>query len=76
MSNATPGSLQESFGKSMQMQMKFVLPFLIAFIAYKATGALALYWITNNLFSVFQQIHARRKLAKEKTKDEVLIVTQ
>lgn len=54
-------SFQDSFGKSMHMQMKYVLPFVVAFIAYGAKGAIALYWITSNLFAVGQQMYARRK---------------
>lgn len=54
------GSFQESFAKSMQMQMKYVFPFLVAFIAYSVSGAVALYWITSNIFTIFQQIHVNK----------------
>jgi len=55
------GSFQESFGKSMNMQMKYIFPFIVAFIAYSVSGAIALYWITNNVFAIGQQIHANKK---------------
>ena len=55
------GSFQESFSKSMHMQMKYVFPVVVAFIAYSISGAVALYWITSNIFSVGQQIYANRK---------------
>lgn len=51
----------DSFGKSMNMQMKYVFPFLVAFIAYSISGAVALYWITSNIFAVGQQIYAGKK---------------
>lgn len=54
------GSFAESFSKSMTMQMKYVFPFVVAFIAYTISGAIALYWITSNLFAVAQQIYAKR----------------
>jgi YidC/Oxa1 family membrane protein insertase len=54
-------SFQESFSKSMNMQMKYVFPFLVAFIAYSISGAVALYWITSNLFMVGQQIYIKKK---------------
>ncbi|MCX6753142.1 MAG: YidC/Oxa1 family membrane protein insertase [Candidatus Nomurabacteria bacterium] len=54
-------SFQESFARSMQMQMKYVFPILITFIAYRISGAIALYWITSNVFTVFQQIHVNKK---------------
>ena len=45
----------------MHLQMKYVFPFLITFIAYSVSGAIALYWITSNLFAVGQQIYATKK---------------
>lgn len=55
------GSFQDSFSKSMNTQMKYVFPFLVAFIAYSISGAVALYWITSNLFMVGQQIYVKRE---------------
>lgn len=55
----------ESFGKSMNMQMKYIFPFVVAFIAYGISGAIALYWITSNIFTIFQQIYVEKK-KKEK----------
>ena len=54
-------SFQESFTKSMSMQMKYIFPFLVAFIAYSISGAVALYWITSNIFAVGQQIYVNKK---------------
>ncbi len=58
---ATTGSFQESFSKSMNMQMKYIFPFVVAFIAYTISGAIALYWITSNIFTVGQQIYVNKK---------------
>ena len=57
---AEAGSFQETFSKSMNMQMKYIFPFLMTFIAY-SSGALALYWITSNVFTIGQQLYAGRK---------------
>jgi membrane protein insertase Oxa1/YidC/SpoIIIJ len=54
-------SFQESFSKSMNMQMKYIFPILVTFIAYRISGAIALYWVTSNVFAIGQQIYARRK---------------
>ena len=54
-------SFQDSFTKSMNTQMKYVFPFIVAFIAYSISGAIALYWITSNLFMVGQQIYMKKK---------------
>lgn len=66
------GSFQENFAKSMQTQMKYVFPFVIAFIAYSVSGAVALYWITSNIFAIGQQLYAnkKRKLALEAIKTQ------
>ena len=55
------GSFQESFSKSMNMQMKYIFPLLVTFIAYRISGAIALYWITSNIFTIWQQIRAKKK---------------
>lgn len=57
---AKTGSFQESFTKSMSMQMKYVFPFLIAFFSYQISGAIALYWITSNVFMIGQQIYVSK----------------
>lgn len=54
-------SFQDSFSKSMNTQMKYIFPFIVAFIAYSISGAVALYWITSNLFMVGQQIYVKKK---------------
>ena len=61
LSQDSKGSFQDSFAKSMNMQMKYVFPFIVAFIAYSISGAVALYWITSNIFAVGQQLYARKK---------------
>ncbi len=63
---AQVGGFAESFSKSMNMQMKYVFPFVVAFIAYSISGAVALYWITSNLFAVGQQIYVNRKSEQKK----------
>jgi len=55
------GSFAESFSKSMNMQMKYLFPFIVAFIAYSISGAIALYWITSNIFAIGQQIYIKKK---------------
>ena len=59
--NEKGGSFQDSFAKSMNMQMKYVFPFIVAFIAYSLSGAVALYWVTSNVFAIGQQLYANKK---------------
>ncbi|OGI81884.1 hypothetical protein A3I95_00440 [Candidatus Nomurabacteria bacterium RIFCSPLOWO2_02_FULL_44_12] len=60
-SSSAPGSFQESFGKSMSLQMKYIFPIVVAFISYSISGAIALYWVTSNIFAIGQQIYASKK---------------
>jgi YidC/Oxa1 family membrane protein insertase len=63
-------NFQESFAKSMHVQMKYVFPFVVAFIAYSVSGAVALYWVTSNIFAVGQQMYFNNK----KKKDELQVI--
>lgn len=65
--NVKSGSFQDSFSKSMHTQMKYVFPFVVTFIAYSISGAVALYWITSNLFSAGQQVYAQKKSSRYQT---------
>jgi YidC/Oxa1 family membrane protein insertase len=55
------GSFQDNLSRSMQTQMKYIFPFVVAFIAYSVSGAIALYWITSNTFAICQQLYANKK---------------
>lgn len=59
-SSSNGDNFSDSFAKSMNTQMKYFFPFLIAFITYKS-GVIALYFITSNIFAVGQQFYAKRK---------------
>jgi YidC/Oxa1 family membrane protein insertase len=52
-------SAGDDFARAMALQMRFVLPVVIAFVAY-ASGAIALYFITTNLVSLLQEFIVRR----------------
>ena len=60
-SQGNKSSFQENFTKNMHKQMKYVFPFVVAFIAYSVSGAVALYWVTSNIFAIGQQIYANKK---------------
>lgn len=54
-------TFQEDFAKSMQVQMRYVLPVMISFIAFNTSAAVALYWTTSNILSIIQELLIRRK---------------
>ena len=59
------GTFGESFQKSLQIQMKYVFPIILGFIAYGISGAIALYLFISNIFATLQQIYLARRHATE-----------
>jgi YidC/Oxa1 family membrane protein insertase len=58
-------TFQDELSKSMQMNVKYILPVFIGFVAYQISAAVALYWITSNIFTIAQEWYIRRSLAKD-----------
>jgi membrane protein insertase Oxa1/YidC/SpoIIIJ len=54
------GGMQEDFGRAMALQARFVLPIIIALVAYETSGAVALYFTIGNLVTLFQEFLVRR----------------
>ncbi len=61
--SATP-SFGDDLARGMQLQMKYFLPILMAFVAYHISGAVALYFITSSLFAVGQELYLRKTIRK------------
>jgi YidC/Oxa1 family membrane protein insertase len=57
-------TFQDELSKSMQMNVKYILPIFIAFISYQLSAAVALYWITSNIFTIAQEWYIRRSLTQ------------
>lgn len=58
-------NFKDELARSMNLQMKYVFPVLVFFIAYKISGAIALYWFTSNVFAAGQQYLLNKKNRKE-----------
>jgi membrane protein insertase Oxa1/YidC/SpoIIIJ len=61
------GALGADFGKTLQVQMKYILPIVIAVIAY-ISSVLALYLISASLFALIQDFVIKKGVAKETEK--------
>jgi len=59
-----PQTFQDQLSGSMQMNVRYILPIFIAFIAWKISAAVALYWIVSNIFTIAQEWYIRRQLAR------------
>ena len=54
-------SLQNDLMKSLNMQMRYGLPVFVFIISYTISAAVALYWLTSNLFSIAHELYVRKK---------------
>ena len=55
-------SFKDEFAKSFQTQARYVFPVMVFFLSYKVfPAAVALYWVTSNLFSIGHELFVRRK---------------
>ncbi|MEK7207960.1 MAG: YidC/Oxa1 family membrane protein insertase [Patescibacteria group bacterium] len=59
-------SFQGDLARGMHLQMKYLLPLFMVFVAYAVSGAVALYFITSSLFTVAQELYLRRKFSRER----------
>jgi YidC/Oxa1 family membrane protein insertase len=58
-------SFKNELMKSMNIQMKYILPIFIGFVAYQISAAVALYWVTSNIFTIGQELFVIRKIRNE-----------
>jgi len=59
-------SMKDELARSMNVQMRYVMPVFVAVIAYTISGAVGIYWTTSNLFAIGQELYLRKKFAVER----------
>jgi YidC/Oxa1 family membrane protein insertase len=64
-SDNTKKTFQEELANSMQLNIRYVLPVFVAFIAYTFSAGVALYWIVSNIFTIGQEWYVRDQIAKK-----------
>ena len=62
MTKPTGTDMQSEFSRSLQTQMLYILPLVVIYPAYRFSAAVALYWITSNIFTIGQELYTRHKL--------------
>lgn len=55
-------SFKHDLARSMNIQMVYIFPLVAGFISYGISAAIALYWITSNLFTIGQELYLKRNL--------------
>lgn len=56
---ATP-SFKDDFARNMNLQMRYVMPIVIVFVAYTFSAAIALYFVVSNLMTLLQEYVVRK----------------
>ena len=59
-------NFKDDFARSMQLQMRYVIPVVITFVAYNISAAIALYFTISNLMAIGQEYVVRHKGLKIK----------
>src|SRR3989338_2983371 len=59
-----PQSFKDDFARSMQIQMRYVMPAIIFFFAYKFSATIALYFLVSNVIAIGQEYIVRRHLPR------------
>lgn len=54
----------EELAKSMNVQMRYVMPVFMFIVCLTVSGAVALYWITGSLFTIGQELYFRKTIKK------------
>src|SRR3989338_497532 len=57
--------MQAQLARSMQTQMKYVLPIAMVFLAYATNGALSLYILISTLLAILQEVLVKKYYAKK-----------
>lgn len=59
-------NFKDDLARSMNIQMRYILPVFIFLLSLKLSGAVTLYWITGNLFTIAQEMYMRKTIKKER----------
>lgn len=70
------GSMQANISNMMSKQMRFIMPVFVGFISYQISGAIALYWSVNNIFTTVQEVLINKKMAKKQEIIEAEIINK
>lgn len=57
-------TFSDDLAKSMNVQMRYVMPVFMFLVCLSVSGAVALYWITGSLFTIGQELYFRRTIKK------------
>ncbi len=53
-------NFKDDFMRTMQLQMRYVMPVIIGVVGYVISAAIALYFVVSNLMAILQELYVRR----------------
>lgn len=56
-------NFKDDFARSMQIQMRYVMPAIIFFVAYTISATIALYFLVSNMVAIAQEFIVRRHVS-------------
>ena len=62
----TKPSFKDDLARSMNTQMRFVMPVIVFFASLGFTAAMSVYWIVSTTFTIFQELHFKKTIKKDK----------
>lgn len=57
-------TFKDDFARSMNVQMRFVMPVIVFFASLGFTAAMSIYWIISTLFTIGQELYFRKTVKK------------
>ena len=57
-------TFSDDLAKSMNVQMRYVMPVFMFLVCLSVSGAVALYWITGSVFTIGQELYFRRTIKR------------
>jgi membrane protein insertase Oxa1/YidC/SpoIIIJ len=67
-------AMKQEFSRTIALQMRFIFPVIIFFIAYNLSGAIAIYLATGGIFYIAQELYVRRSLKSKYPDPEDLVI--
>ena len=52
--------MKDEFMRNMQLQMRYVMPIIIAVVAYTISAAIALYFLVSNVVGILQEFYIKK----------------
>ncbi|MFA6322995.1 MAG: YidC/Oxa1 family membrane protein insertase [Candidatus Buchananbacteria bacterium] len=59
-------SFKDDLARSMDIQMRYIMPLMIIFISIGLPAAISIYWVTSNIFATIFEVFIRRNIKNKK----------